>query len=248
MRRFFFSMRQFILTLACLGNCFFNATASDLIYVKSPTREATQKASLEATSQKLPSAKLSQWFVLDSATPAFATNGSTELSTKYPIAGKTSAWRENSQLTNAAWQKIEVGSRWLYRTIESDRDEETTLLVGSKRPITIRFNGGSLEGNLGPPGWLADQIANINEVVSFKVALKRGTNYLSIFFSEPTSFYFELSPINDTLRAELEQRLSADFPSEQSYYRLETIPIPTNIVLEVGGLAFMPDKSLMICK
>lgn len=35
--------------------------------------------------------------------------------------------------------------------------------------------------------------------------------------------------------------------AEADYYRLETISVPTNIVLEVGGMAFLPNGRLMIC-
>ncbi|MEL6846995.1 MAG: hypothetical protein AAFP92_00700 [Bacteroidota bacterium] len=34
---------------------------------------------------------------------------------------------------------------------------------------------------------------------------------------------------------------------EEKYYSLETLPIPENIVLEVGGMDFMPDGRLVVC-
>ena len=36
-------------------------------------------------------------------------------------------------------------------------------------------------------------------------------------------------------------------PNEASYYSVSTIPLPTNCVLEVGGLAFRPDGKLLAC-
>ena len=56
-----------------------------------------------------------------------------------------------------------VLSGWLYRTIEAKSDQEVTFLIGSRRPVTIRLNGAPLAAGLGPPGWLADQIANLKE-------------------------------------------------------------------------------------
>ncbi|MHB8522459.1 MAG: DUF7133 domain-containing protein [Limisphaerales bacterium] len=46
------------------------------------------------------------------------------------------------------------------------------------------------------------------------------------------------------------QPVPADLPrrvDEARYYRLETIPLPKEVVLEVGGMAYMPDQTLMIC-
>ena len=34
---------------------------------------------------------------------------------------------------------------------------------------------------------------------------------------------------------------------EVKFYRIETVPIPKEICLEVGGMAFMPDGALMVC-
>ncbi|MCY4001237.1 MAG: plastocyanin/azurin family copper-binding protein [Bacteroidetes bacterium] len=36
----------------------------------------------------------------------------------------------------------------------------------------------------------------------------------------------------------------SQIPQESEYYRIETIPIPQNIILEVGGMSFMPDGRL----
>lgn len=47
--------------------------------------------------------------------------------------------------------------------------------------------------------------------------------------------------------AHLEHIDSRQEEREARFYRLETIDIPTNIVLEVGGMDFMPDGRLMIC-
>lgn len=40
---------------------------------------------------------------------------------------------------------------------------------------------------------------------------------------------------------------SGAVPQEESFYRIETIPLPTESLLEAGGLALMPDGTLMVC-
>jgi hypothetical protein len=57
--------------------------------------------------------------------------------------------------------------------------------------------------------------------------------------------------------AEVRRRLDRDFPpepetaaqgsAEAAYYRLATVPVPQDVVLEVGGLAFRPDGKLLAC-
>jgi hypothetical protein len=57
--------------------------------------------------------------------------------------------------------------------------------------------------------------------------------------------------------AALRKRLDRDFPQandsaqqnipENDYYRLVTVPVPQDVVLEVGGLAFRPDGKLLAC-
>ena len=39
---------------------------------------------------------------------------------------------------------------------------------------------------------------------------------------------------------------AAQSPEEEDYYRIETVPIPQDIMMEVGGMAFMPDGRLAV--
>lgn len=232
------------------GAVFLSAQTEDLIYLKQTSREATERASLEAMTQRLTTYKAGPWQVLGPAKPVFAANGATDLQATFRTSdGATLKWTDGSRLADGQWQAVDPSIAWLYRVIEAERDQEVTLYVSSKRPVAIRFNAGPLSAGLGPPGWLAGQLANINEKVAFTAHLKRGANYLSVQFSEPTAFYFEISPVSAAARARLEERLAADFPGsgEDFFYRLETVPVPAGIVLEVGGMSFMPDGALMIC-
>src|SRR5262249_45119144 len=58
--------------------------------------------------------------------------------------------------------------------------------------------------------------------------------------------------------SKVKKQLERDFPAnaassksaaaaETAHYRLVTLPLPTDIVLEVGGLAFRPDGKLLAC-
>lgn len=223
--------------------------ASELTYVKAATRDATVQATLAASAKQLVQFRAGEWQTLGSAEVKFAPNGSTDLNATYTVNRKELKWAAAPQFANAQWRKYETTNGWLYRVIEADRDREVTFVIGARRPLTVRFNGGVLPGELGPPGWLATQIANINEPVSFNIALKRGANFLSIRVSEPTDFYFELNPLSAALRKELDERLAKDFPAggEDYFYKLETIAPPPNVVLEVGGMCFTKDGTLAVC-
>jgi type 1 glutamine amidotransferase len=193
---------------------------SRLVYEKLAAREDTLRRAVEATAAASGHVRLQPWQGTD---------------------------RPDEGPADGQWQPFPAGE--FQRVIEADRVREVTLRLGSRRPVKLALNGQVLASNLGPAGWLADQLANINEIVPFRASLHPGTNVLTAKFSERTDFFFELDPLSATLRAELEVRLAADFPlnGEARYYRIETIPVPPDLVLEVGGLGFTPDGALMIC-
>jgi hypothetical protein len=226
-----------------------SSSASQLIYVKSATRDASLKASIEATAKDLTKFRAGPWMTLGNADAKFAADGSTDFNATYSVGGHQFKWTADTQRVDGQWKRFEVSNGWLHRVIEADAPQEVTFIIGARRPLTVRFNGAVLPGELGPPGWLATQIAHINEPVAFYVPLKRGANHLSIRVSEPTDFYFELSPLSAALRRELNERLASDFPAagEDHYYRLETITPPPHVVLEVGGMTFTKDGALWLC-
>jgi type 1 glutamine amidotransferase len=193
---------------------------ASLVYRKLPTREETLRASVEATVANFGPVRVHQW----------------QRSDGEALAGGDGGW-------------LEVPAGELRRVIEAEREHEASLFMGSRRRAELLLNGRILESNLGPPGWLANQLSHINETVPFRAPLRHGTNVLSLRLNEPASFYFAFHPLSHELRSELDERLARDFPAtgEARYYRIETINVPSHIVLEVGGLGFMPDGTLMIC-
>ncbi len=213
------------------------AVKPTLLYPKQPTREATEQAATAANLKQLPAVRLASIHAL-SAAPTLKPDGSADMS------GATVL-----QLPSAQWTTLDAATKSLFFTFYADADRDVTLRIGCKRPVQTKFNNGPLPSDLGPPGWLAGQIGNIADPVPFHVRLRAGDNFLALTFTETVPFYFELDALGRDLREQLNARLSADFPptGEARYYKLETVAVPSGIALEVGGMAFNSDGSLMVC-
>ena len=206
-------------------------------YIKLPTRGATEQAATAATLKQLPAARLASVHALPAA-PTLKPDGSADISTAKTI-----------MFPNAQWTTLDATTKSLLFTFHADAERDVTLRIGCKRPVQTKFNNGPLPSEIGPPGWLAGQIGNIADPVPFHVRLRAGDNFLALTFTETVPFYFELDALGRDLREQLNARLTADFPptGEARYYKLETIAVPSGIALEVGGMAFNSDGSLMVC-
>ena len=206
-------------------------------YTKLATREATEAAATAATLKQLPVARLASIHALPAA-PTLKPDGSADMSSARVIS-----------LPNAQWTTLDAATKSLLFTFHTDAEREVTLRLGCKRPVQAKFNNGPLPSEIGPPGWLAGQIGNIADPVPFHLKLRAGDNFLALTFTETVPFYFELDPLGRELREQLNARLTADFPptGEARYYRIETVAVPSGIALEVGGMAFNTDGSLMVC-
>jgi hypothetical protein len=213
------------------------AAKPQLAYTKQASREATEQAATAATLRQLPLARLASIHALATA-PTLQADGSADVS-----AAKTIT------LPNAQWTTLDPAVKSLLFVLRADAEREVTLRLGCKRPVQTKFNNGPMPSDLGPPGWLAGQIGNIADPVPFHVKLRAGDNFLAVTFTETVPFYFELDPLGHDLREQLNARLAADFPptGEARYYKIETVAIPSGIALEVGGMAFQGDGTLMIC-
>ena len=208
-----------------------------LLYTKLPTREQTEQTTTAATLKQLPPAQLASIHTF-AAAPTLKPDGSADVP-----AAKTIT------LPNAQWTTLDAATKSLLFTLHADAEREVTLRIGCKRPVQTKFNNGPLPSEIGPPGWLAGQIGNIADPVAFHLKLRAGDNFLSLTFTETAPFYFELDPLGHELRTQLNARLTADFPptGEARYYKIETVALPGGLALEVGGMAFAADNSLMIC-
>ncbi len=206
-------------------------------YTKLATREATEAATTAATLKQLPAVRLATVHAF-TAVPPLQPNGSAD-----------AAGAQILQLPHAQWTTLSPTAKSLLFTLHADAEREVTVRIGCKRPVQTKFNNGPLPSEIGPPGWLAGQVGNIADPVPFHLKLRAGDNFLSLTFTEAASFYFELDPLGRELREQLNVRLTADFPptGEARYYKLETVAVPSGIALEVGGMAFQTDGSLMVC-
>lgn len=213
------------------------APAPVLQYRKLATRELTEQAATTNTLQGLARAEVAAIHALPAAAK-LKPDGSAEL-----------ADAELLPLPHAQWTTLDAGVKSLIITLRAESERPVTLRLGCKRPVQTKFNNGPMPSDLGPPGWLAGQIGNIADPVPFHVKLRAGDNFLALTFTEAVPFYFELDPLGRDLREQLNARLVGDFPptGEARYYRIETVPVPGGIALEVGGMAFNTDGSLMVC-
>jgi len=238
------------------------------IYLKRATRAETKEASRAAIEASFGATQFKQspWKYIG----PFNNDGGRGLNTAFPpevgidlnatytsATGKPMRWQDGSRFRDGDNNDLRVFDIYdytlcyLYRTIESNRDQPATISVGSDDCITIWLNGTKVHEYRGIRGVMIDE-----EVVA--VALRKGTNQLLMKvsnFATDYGFAYRLSQLDrrglDELNIalkKLELQLDLDFPSpEADYYRLETVPIPPGITLEVGGLGNSPDGRMFIC-
>ncbi|MBI3879184.1 MAG: hypothetical protein HY301_03865 [Verrucomicrobia bacterium] len=140
---------------------------------------------------------------------------------------------------------------YVYRTIVAERDMPATIFVGSDPALHIWLNGKKILEEMTQHSLTPDDS-------QLAVQLNKGTNTLLMkiaYFGGGFGFQFHMSARSraelaerQRLLDEMETRLQQDFPTgEAAYYQIETIPIPRDIVLEVGGMGFRSDGKLFVC-
>ncbi|MFG0331407.1 MAG: hypothetical protein ACF8PN_16080 [Phycisphaerales bacterium] len=129
---------------------------------------------------------------------------------------------------------------YLYRTISVDEPVDLEVTMGSDDMLKVWFNGRVVVNADVLRGWAGDQ----HRVV---LPLEPGENHLLAKvgehmggFNYSFSYRNTIDPMIDTM---LEYQLDKDFPRsrEDEFYPILTIPVPDEVVLEVGGLDTMPD-------
>ena len=213
--------------------------AQELVYVKEATREETRRASLAATLKPIRPFRQSRWMTLGDGNLAVTPGGKIDLDAEvYGPDGKPLQWTPRPELKDGEWHTFDGSITWLYRTLESPSERPATFTVGSDPFVNVILNGTSVQA-YGTTSAMPDRKG------SFGAKLLRGTNHLLVRVSGPGAFSYEVSPLTAAFLRKLEGRLNADFPitDEEQYYRLETIDLPEERVLEVGGLAFLPGGS-----
>jgi hypothetical protein len=139
----------------------------------------------------------------------------------------------------------------LYHEIEVKEALALPVTLGSDDTLTVWLNGQRLVAQNVERSAAPDQ-----DRATLK--LKPGKNQLLVKvcnFSGEWAFYIRPA-FPPALEAELAKRLQRDFPgsggnpqrtNEAAHYRLVTLPIPEDVILEVGGLGFRPDGQLLAC-
>jgi len=236
---------QFVLALLLASSLC--AGESQLMYVKRDTREETRRASIEATRKAVPALRQSPWHALG-RTPGrdlakASPNGALDLSAEVTgVDGKATHWTDASRYSDGNWHVLQGQIGWLYRTVVASEPQDATLIMGVDGFIKVYLNGVDVQS-------FTTTLSMADRKSEFTVQLNAGTNHMLILVgSTPLNFFYDLSPVRAAQIAELERKLDSDFPtvSENHYYKLETVPVPKDIVLEVGGLTFSRDGALMI--
>jgi hypothetical protein len=151
----------------------------------------------------------------------------------------------------ALFRDNEHSCAYVTTAIDAKEPLSLGLALGSDDTLSVWLNGEKLLAKDEQRGAAADQ----DRVV---LPLKAGKNRLLIKvcnYAGPWQVY--VRPEFPGLDGQFKNRLARDFggasvnesaiEAEAKYYRLVTIPVPKDIVLEVGGLAFRPDGGLYCC-
>ena len=229
-----------------------------LRYVRKATREETIKATLEATGLPRP---VGPWYFVgpfdNQNRSGFGTVYGPEkdwppnLKKSYiGRGGQLLRWRKVTRVLDGEvnnlqlYPDVENSCVYLYRRLESPRDVQVTAWFGSDDTITVWVNGTRVLARDVERG-----VAPYQDKV--QLPLRKGTNHLLVKicnYGGPMGFFFKIS-LPSVLEAELRTRLERDFPTdpEAQHYLIETIPVPEDIVLEVGGIVVRPDGKLLVC-
>jgi hypothetical protein len=236
-----------------------------LVYVKKKTREKTILASLKASG--LPTLE-GKWYYVgpfdNSDNKGFDTAYAPEkeIDLKKTYAGKDgarAAWKPFPRFSVGRVNNLRLFDQnenacvYLYREIEAGEKLKLPVSVGSDDGVKIWLNGTEvLANNVARPA-APDQDHAV-------LPLQKGKNRLLVKVCNlggDWAFYIrpEFPP---ALEAKFARKLDRDFPgggqgsgsliaAEAKHYRLVTVPVPKEVVLEVGGLAFRPDGKLLAC-
>ncbi len=136
------------------------------------------------------------------------------------------------------------GIAYLYRTVTLTKPGRIDVTMGSDDGLRFWLNGKLLVDADAKRG--LDPFAH---KVTFD--LQAGVNHLFCKVTQGVGGWdYQLltsRPLDPYTDAKLQAALNRDFPSaEQPYYTIETIPVPDEVVLEVGGLAAMRDGRIAV--
>jgi len=225
----------------------------DLVYVRKETREATRQAALEASGAV-------RWPATWQIIGPFDNTAGAGLDTVYPPEreldlhatyegkGEPARWRgvnlrDGLRVSLARFKQSEDCVCYLYRKIETPRPIEARVSIGSESQVVGWLNGKALVfTGAGTRQALEQDTVTLN--------LREGANDLLIKVAnrkDKWNFYFN-PLVSDRFQVKLDRLLDRDFPApgDAEHYRIETLPLPPDTLVEVGGLAFRPDGKLYV--
>ena len=129
----------------------------------------------------------------------------------------------------------EYAAAYLYREIRIGEPHTLEVDMGQDDGLRVWLNGRLILDNDGPHSWTPDE----NRV---RLDLEPGVNRLLVKVGNMSvgwnCSFTEANVLDPMLEAMLDYRLDLDFPEspEDRYYRMLTVPLPDDVVLEVGGL------------
>jgi type 1 glutamine amidotransferase len=246
-------------------------TVAGIPYVKLESRAATRSAMMDVISPQV-----EHWGAWYQCTPfPYAGHGLGDLATPHGPEVELARMRAGEALdleaeykgkkgTQAKWIKIgaTVGDRidldtwedpelsdlvtgYLYTTIESPNDRVVNCTLGSDDGIRLWLNGKLIHDK--------DVARGLNPLEdSIVLRLKEGTNdLLAKIVDGLGGWEFQLltRPALDIRQeVELDHLLDRDFPvsRQRAHYTVTTLPVPQDLVLEVGGLTILPDGTPMV--
>jgi glucose/arabinose dehydrogenase len=143
---------------------------------------------------------------------------------------------------------------YLYHEMEAKEAVEIPLSLGSDDSIAVWLNGQQIHANNAVRPAAPDQ-----DETTLK--LKAGKNHLLIRVGNIAGDFavYVCPEFPAALETKFGKKLERDFaqkkggknPSliaaEAKHYKLQTVPLPKDVILEVGGLAFRPDGKLLAC-
>ncbi len=129
---------------------------------------------------------------------------------------------------------------YLYTTVIAEQDHSVNVSMGSDDGLRFWVNGRLVID--------ADEQRSLDPGQHrIRLDLKKGTNHVLAKVSQGgVDFTYQIItswPLDPYAQALLDYALELDFPSsdEGSYYKIESVLLPEDVVMEVGGLATLPD-------
>jgi glucose/arabinose dehydrogenase len=241
------------------------AVPAEPTYVKKATRVESVVASLKASG--LPALD-GKWYYIgpfnnadgDGFDHAYPPEKEIDLTKTYDGKGETAAWKEfaNFRLGKVVDLKKFKSSDfclvYLYHEIDAPEDFELPLSLGSDDSLVVFLNGQRILADNAARAAAPDQ----NETT---LKLKKGKNQLLIKVGNIQGDWavYVAPGLPAAWPSKVRKQLDKDFPesvkaapkkdnaAEAKHYKIVTLPVPKDVVLEVGGLAMRPDGKLLAC-